>query len=100
MLLMAIKLSMKSNLAVLPVIKYDDIEDVIARANNNENGLGGSVWSTDLDKAAEIAGRIESGQVWVNQHVAIGPHIPMSGFKSSGLGVEQSVEGLAEYSQI
>jgi acyl-CoA reductase-like NAD-dependent aldehyde dehydrogenase len=38
--------------------------------------------------------------MWVNQHIAIGPHIPMAGFKNSGLGVEQSVEGLAEYTQL
>ena len=45
-------------------------------------------------------GPSESGQVWVNQHLAIGPHIPMAGFKQSGLGVEQGVEGLAEYAQV
>lgn len=85
---------------ILPVIAFADIEDVIARANASEYGLGGSVWSKDTERAAEIAGRIESGQVWVNQHIAIGPHIPMAGFKNSGLGVEQSVEGLAEYTQV
>ena len=85
---------------ILPVIPFDDVEDVIARANRSDYGLGGSVWSKDVARAAAIAGRIESGQVWVNQHVAIGPHIPMAGFKASGLGVEQSVEGLAEYAQI
>ena len=85
---------------ILPVIPFEDVEDVIARANRSDYGLGGSVWSKDIARAAQIAGRIESGQVWVNQHVAIGPHIPMAGFKSSGLGVEQSVEGLAEYTQI
>lgn len=85
---------------ILPVIPFDDVEDVIARANRSDYGLGGSVWSKDIARAAQIAGRIESGQVWVNQHVAIGPHIPMAGFKNSGLGVEQSVEGLAEYAQI
>lgn len=84
---------------ILPVIKFDDVEDVIARANASEYGLGGSVWSKDVGRAADIAARIESGQVWVNQHIAIGPHIPMAGFKNSGLGVEQSVEGLAEYTQ-
>lgn len=84
---------------ILPLIKFDDVEDVIARANASEYGLGGSVWSKDVGRAAEIASRIESGQVWVNQHIAIGPHIPMAGFKNSGLGVEQSVEGLAEYTQ-
>ncbi|MFN3423116.1 MAG: aldehyde dehydrogenase family protein [Novosphingobium meiothermophilum] len=84
---------------ILPLIRFDDVEDVIARANASEYGLGGSVWSKDVERAAAIAARIESGQVWVNQHIAIGPHIPMAGFKSSGLGVEQSVEGLAEYTQ-
>jgi acyl-CoA reductase-like NAD-dependent aldehyde dehydrogenase len=85
---------------ILPVIKFDDVEDVIARANASDYGLGGSVWSADVGRAATIAARIESGQVWVNQHLAIGPHIPMAGFKNSGLGVEQAEEGLAEYSQI
>ncbi|ABD26132.1 aldehyde dehydrogenase [Novosphingobium aromaticivorans DSM 12444] len=84
---------------ILPLIRFDDVEDVIARANASDYGLGGSVWSKDVARAADIASRIESGQVWVNQHIAIGPHIPMAGFKSSGLGVEQSVEGLAEYTQ-
>lgn len=85
---------------ILPVVPFRDVEDVIARANASEYGLGGSVWSSDVGKATAIANRIESGQVWVNQHVAIGPHIPMAGFKSSGLGVEQSVEGLSEYTQL
>ncbi|WP_179562950.1 aldehyde dehydrogenase family protein [Sphingomonas sp. R3G8C] len=85
---------------ILPLVKFDDVEDVIARANASDYGLGGSVWSADVGRAADIAARIESGQVWVNQHLAIGPHIPMAGFKQSGLGVEQGVEGLAEYAQV
>ncbi|MEO0033699.1 MAG: hypothetical protein RIS94_3457 [Pseudomonadota bacterium] len=85
---------------ILPLVKFTDVEDVIARANASDYGLGGSVWSKDIDKAADIASRIESGQVWVNQHIAIGPHIPMAGFKQSGLGVEQAEEGLAEYTQV
>jgi len=85
---------------ILPVIRFDDVDDVIARANAGDYGLGGSVWSSDVDRAAAIAARIEAGQVWVNQHVAIGPHIPMAGFKQSGLGAEQSIEGLAEYTQL
>lgn len=84
---------------ILPVISFRDDEDVIARANASEYGLGGSVWSPDLERAAAIADRIDSGQMWVNQHLAIGPHIPMAGFKQSGLGIEQSAEGLAEYTQ-
>lgn len=85
---------------ILPVIRFDNIDDVVARANDSDYGLGGSVHSADVDKATEIAGRIESGSVWVNQQLNIGPHIPMAGFKGSGLGVEQSIEGLAEYTQM
>ncbi|MEM6664039.1 MAG: aldehyde dehydrogenase family protein, partial [Pseudomonadota bacterium] len=85
---------------ILPVISFDDVEDVIARANASDYGLGGAVHSKDVDRATEIAGRIESGTVWVNQQTNIGPHIPMAGFKGSGLGVEQSTEGLAEYTQM
>ncbi|HEV2597953.1 aldehyde dehydrogenase family protein [Sphingopyxis sp.] len=85
---------------ILPVIRYSDIDDVVARANASPYGLGASVWSRDVDRAVTVANRIESGSVWVNQHVAIGPHIPMAGIKSSGLGVEQSEEGLAEYTQL
>ena len=85
---------------ILPVISFRDIDDVVARANKSDYGLGGSVHSSDVEKATEIAGRIESGTVWVNQQLNIGPHIPMAGFKGSGLGIEQSVEGLAEYTQM
>ena len=85
---------------ILPVIKFSDIEDVLARANNSDYGLGGSVHSADVEGATDIAGRIETGTVWVNQQLNIGPHIPMAGFKGSGLGVEQSTEGLAEYTQM
>jgi acyl-CoA reductase-like NAD-dependent aldehyde dehydrogenase len=85
---------------ILPVIAFSDIDDVLARANASEYGLGGSVWSQDVEQAAALADRVQSGQVWVNQHIAIGPHIPMAGFKNSGLGVEQSVEGLVEYTQL
>lgn len=85
---------------ILPVIKYVDTEDVIKRANNSDYGLGASVWSKDVTAATKVAERIQSGSVWVNQHINIGPHIPMAGFKSSGIGVEQSAEGLEEYTQV
>ncbi len=84
----------------MPVIAFSDVDDVVRCVNSSEYGLGGSIWSKDVERAAAIAERIESGQMWVNQHIAIGPHIPMAGFKNSGLGVEQSVEGLAEYTQL
>jgi acyl-CoA reductase-like NAD-dependent aldehyde dehydrogenase len=85
---------------VLPIIKYTDIEDAIAQANATENGLGGSVWSKDVEKARAIARRLECGSVWINKHGAIQPNAPFGGVKSSGLGVEFGEEGLAEYTDI
>ncbi|MCZ8280280.1 MAG: aldehyde dehydrogenase family protein [Acetobacteraceae bacterium] len=85
---------------VLPIIRYTDIDEVIERANDNPNGLGGSVWSRDVDKAKRIASRLECGSVWINKHGAIQPNAPFGGVKSSGLGVEFSKEGLAEYTDI
>ena len=85
---------------ILPVIRYSDDEDVIARANDSEFGLGGSVWSKDKEKAIEIAGDVEAGTVWVNQHLYFAPHIPFAGAKNSGVGVEFAKEGLEEFTQI
>lgn len=85
---------------VLPVVRFNDIDEIVSNINASPNGLGASVWSADLDRAVAIADRIEAGTVWVNQHLAIGPHIPMAGCRQSGLGVEQSTEGLKELMQI
>ena len=84
---------------VLPVLKYADIDDVIARANDSEYGLGGTIWGKDLDRAMDVARRIDSGTVWVNQYLAIDPNIPFRGAKQSGLGGELGEAGLHEYTQ-
>lgn len=84
----------------LPIIKYSDLEDAIAQANDSPNGLGGSVWSKDIAKAKAVANRLECGSVWINKHGAIQPNAPFGGVKSSGCGVEFGEEGLAEYTDI
>ena len=84
----------------LPIIKYSDVEDAIRMANDSENGLGGSVWSSDIARAKEIASRMQCGSVWINKHGAIQPNAPFGGVKSSGIGVEFADEGLAEYTDI
>ncbi len=85
---------------VLPIIRYSDIDEAIAQANNSENGLGGSVWSRDVEKAKAVGARLQCGSVWINKHGAIQPNIPFGGVKSSGFGVEFGEEGLAEYTDI
>ena len=84
---------------VLPVLKYSDIDDVIARANDTDMGLGGTVWGKDLARATAVAMRIDTGTVWVNQYLAIDANIPFRGAKQSGLGGELGVSGLHEYTQ-
>ena len=85
---------------IVPVIAYRDLDEVIARANANPQGLGGSVWSADVRRATEIALRLECGTVWVNEHGAIQPDAPFGGIKQSGIGVEFGAHGLAEYTAI
>lgn len=82
---------------ILPIIRVHDEEDALSRANNSIFGLGGSVWSGDLDRAREVAARMQCGTVWINQHCAFGPHIPMPASKQSGIGVEWGEEGVREF---
>jgi len=84
----------------LPVIKYSDVNEVIARANANENGLGGSVWSSDINAATKVAMQLECGSVWINDHGAVQPDAPFGGTKQSGFGVEFGLHGLKEYTAI
>lgn len=86
---------------LVPIQAYDDIEEVIARANATELGLAGSVWSADEDRAFEVAQRIESGYVFINTHNRTGmtPRAPFGGVKKSGFGREYGDEGLLDYTQ-
>ncbi|MDZ7854533.1 MAG: aldehyde dehydrogenase family protein [Halomonas sp.] len=81
----------------LPIIRYTDVADAITRANGSETGLGGSVWSSDLEEARRVADQLERGTVWINGHAEVLPHCPFGGCKMSGFGVEFGVEGLLEY---
>ncbi|MDA8524486.1 aldehyde dehydrogenase family protein [Alphaproteobacteria bacterium] len=84
---------------VLPIIKYDDVDDVIERANDTEYGLGGSVWASDVERAYEVAKKVDSGTIWVNKHADLQPHVPFGGIKTSGIGTELGAEGLNEFTQ-
>ena len=85
---------------ILPVISFSDTEDALARANAVSVGLGGSVWSGDVEKAQELAARLECGTAWVNNHAMIQPDAPFGGVKQSGVGVEFGRYGLVEYTNI
>lgn len=84
---------------ILPVLRYDDIEDAIARANDTVFGLAASVWTADTRRGEEIARRVQAGTVWVNNHREMSPLVPFRGAKQSGMGTEYGREGLEEYTQ-
>jgi acyl-CoA reductase-like NAD-dependent aldehyde dehydrogenase len=79
---------------VLPVVAYDKLDQAIQKANGLNLGLGASVWSSNPQRAMEVAARLEAGTVWINQHGAIHPMVPFGGIKGSGYGHEFGLEGL------
>jgi acyl-CoA reductase-like NAD-dependent aldehyde dehydrogenase len=85
---------------VMPVLKYSSLDEVIARANASEYGLGGTVWSKSTERAIEVAKRLETGTVWINKHLDLPPSVPYGGVKQSGFGVELGQQGLEEFTQL
>lgn len=84
---------------VLPVLKYDNLDDAIARTNDTELGLAGSVWTSNVERGFEVATRIDSGTVWVNKFLEVPFDVPFRGAKQSGLGGENGQEAMASYTQ-
>ena len=84
----------------LPILSYRDVDDAVARANDTMYGLSGSVWSSNLARATEVADQLECGTVWVNQHLAIEPNAPFGGAKWSGIGVENGPWGLLGFTEL
>ncbi|RBL84153.1 hypothetical protein DDE05_25730, partial [Streptomyces cavourensis] len=79
---------------VLPVLPYGHLDEAVEAANATRYGLGGSVWGTDLDRAEEVAGRLECGTAWINHHAELSLDQPFAGIKESGVGVAGGPWGL------
>lgn len=84
---------------VLSVISYDSEDQAVAIANDSLYGLGGGVWSRDKDRAMNIARRLRTGTVWINEWHLISERAPFGGYKQSGIGREFGVDGLKEYTE-
>jgi geranial dehydrogenase len=84
---------------VLAVIRYSDEDDAIAKANDSDYGLGGTVFSSDTERATSVARRVATGTVGVNGYV-IDVNAPFGGIKNSGLGREFGPEAIAAYQQL
>lgn len=84
---------------VFPVVAYTDLDEVIARLNEQPFGLGASVWGADEAAAIAVASQIGAGSVWVNQHNAVEVELPFGGVKSSGFGREGGSAGIEDFLQ-
>ena len=81
---------------VLSIIDYDTVDEAVAIANDSEYGLAGAIWTADVERGIEIAGRIRTGTMGINFY-AIDPGSPFGGYKNSGIGRENGKEGLESY---
>ena len=82
---------------VVCVIPFDTEEEAVAIANDIPYGLGCSIWTRDVARAHRVAGEVEAGIVWINDHHRLHPGIPWGGFKDSGYGREGSFDFIHEY---
>ena len=85
---------------VAVVIKFHDEDEVVAMANDSEYGLGGAVWTKDINKAIRVARNVETGRMWVNTYNQIPEHSPFGGYKTSGIGRETHKMILNHYTQV
>ncbi|OLN96784.1 putative aldehyde dehydrogenase, partial [Colletotrichum chlorophyti] len=85
---------------IVPLLSWQDEEDVISRANDTAMGLGASVWTKDLEKAARVAKQIQAGSVWINTHFDLSPMAPFAGHKESGIGAEWGANGLKGFCNV
>ena len=82
---------------VMQVLRFQDVDEVVKRANTTDYGLAAAVWTRDIKKAHSIAERIRAGTVWINCYDVFDAAAPFGGYKMSGHGRELGEEGLKAY---
>jgi acyl-CoA reductase-like NAD-dependent aldehyde dehydrogenase len=85
---------------VMSILKFNDYDDVIRRANKTQYGLAAGVISRGIERALTLAHSIRAGTVWVNCYNAFSAAAPFGGFKQSGLGRELGEYGLRQYLEV
>jgi len=85
---------------VVAVLPFDDEADAVAKANDTEYGLSGSIWTRDLGRALRVVRGVEAGNLSVNSHASVRYSTPFGGFKSSGLGRELGPDALDSFTEL
>ncbi|MFJ8247922.1 aldehyde dehydrogenase family protein [Peribacillus asahii] len=85
---------------VVSAMPFEDLDDVIRRANNSEYGLAAGLWTQDVKKAHYVANQLKAGTVWVNCYNAFDAASPFGGYKQSGIGREMGSYALDNYTEV
>ncbi len=84
---------------VLAVLPFDTEEEAIELANSTRYGLAGAVWTKDIHRGHRVAHQLRAGTVWINAYRTVGPNVPFGGYNHSGLGRENGIEAVYEYTE-
>ncbi len=85
---------------VLSVIPAESEEEIIRQANDTPYGLAAGVWTKDLQRAHRVAHALKAGTAWINSYRTLAFNAPFGGYKESGLGRENGLESLKDYTQV
>lgn len=85
---------------VMSVLKFKTLDEVVERANATMYGLACGIVSKDIDVANRLSRSIRAGTVWVNCYHVFDPSLPFGGYKMSGIGREQGIQGIYSFMQL